>query len=308
MILSIVIVNWNTGDLLRQCLDSIAASCAPLPCERLELFVVDNASTDGSQRAASVPYPFTVTLIENDRNVGFAQANNQAIDRARGQFILLLNPDTEVQPGALATLVRFLEQHPQAGAVGPRLLNGDGSLQTSCYPAPTLSGELFRLFHLDALVPHGSYHMKKWNQNASREVEALLGACLLLRKEVLDQIGLLDNEYFMYSEEIDLCYRIRRGGWTIHWVPQAEVVHYGGQSTRLVAAEMFLQLYRGKLLYFRKNSGRASAAVYKVMLGFASAMRLLLAPLALLQQPEQRRLNFTLARRYGELLQRLPRM
>ncbi|HSM56420.1 MAG TPA: glycosyltransferase family 2 protein [Candidatus Sulfomarinibacteraceae bacterium] len=308
MIISIIIVNWNTGELLRQCLESIAASCAPLPYAQLELFVVDNASTDGSQRAATAPYPFTVTLIENDRNVGFAQANNQAIDRACGQFILLLNPDTEVRPGALATLVRFLEQYPTAGAVGPRLLNGDGSLQTSCYPAPTLSGELFRLFHLDAFVPHGSYHMETWNQDAPREVEALLGACLLVRREVLDQVGLLDKEYFMYSEEIDLCYRIRRGGWTIHWVPQAEVVHYGGQSTRLVAAEMFLQLYRGKLLYFRKNSGRASAAAYKLLLGFASATRLLITPLALLQQPEQRRLNIALARRYGELLQRLPKM
>lgn len=308
MKLSIVVVNWNTGPLLHQCLDSIAASSETLPHSDVEVIVVDNASTDGSQQAALESFPFAVQLIQNESNVGFARANNQAIRRAQGEYVLLLNPDTEVGAGALSRLIAFLDATPRAGAAGPRLLNPDGTLQISCYPAPTLFGEFFRLFHLDSLVPYGSYSMSKWRQDQVREVDALLGACLLIRGSVLERVGLLDGDYFMYSEEIDLCYRIRRAGWTLFWVPEAQVLHYGGQSTRLAATEMFLQLYNGKLLYFRKNHGTAAAALYKLLLALASVARLLVTPLALLQQPQKRSESFTLARRYGHLLQQLPSM
>ena len=150
--------------------------------------------------------------------------------------------------------------------------------------------------------------MRRWDTLQPRPVEVVQGACLLLRREALGDEELLDPRYFMYSEEVDLCYRIRRRGWQIYWVPMAQVVHYGGQSTRQAAAAMFLRLYEGKILYFRKHDGPMAARLYKMILFVASLARLLVAPLAWLQPPSQRRLNLTLAGHYVQLLKALPRL
>lgn len=249
-----------------------------------------------------------VRLIENRENVGFAQANNQAVAQCQGEYVLLLNPDTEVKPAALTELVAFLDANPAAGAAGSRLLNPDGTLQPSCHPAPTLSRELWRLFHLDRLRPYGRYNMHTWDMAQPREVDVLQGAALAVRKDILDEIGFLDGDYFMYSEEVDLCFRIQRAGWRLYWVPASRVVHYGGQSTSQVAENMFLHLYLGKLKYFRKHYGRLAGAVYKVILLLASVVRLMITPLAWLQKPPRRRQNFLLARHYRRLLLALPRM
>jgi GT2 family glycosyltransferase len=249
-----------------------------------------------------------VRLIENSKNVGFAQANNQAIQQSAGCYVLLLNPDTEVQPGALETLVRFMDAHPQAGAAGARLLNPSGTLQPSCHPAPTLSRELWRLFHLDALWPYACYPMAGWDLNTPREVDMVPGACLILSRDALDQVGLLDEDYFIYSEEVDLCYRLRRAGWRLYWLPQAVVIHYGGQSTRQMAAAMFLRLYQGKVLYFRKHHGRLAAQLYKLILLIAALARLLLSPLVWLVRPPQRHQHLALASHYRRLVRALPGM
>ncbi|RME42336.1 MAG: glycosyltransferase family 2 protein [Caldilineae bacterium] len=304
MSLDIIIVNWNTRDLLARCLDSVLAHP---PAEPFTVWVVDNASTDGSPAMVRSRFP-QVRLLENRENAGFARANNQAIRQSKGDAILLLNSDTEVKAGALAALGDFLSRHPDAGAVGPQTLNPDGSLQTSCYPAPTLPRELWRLFHLDALHPYGVYAMHQWDRRRPREVEVLLGACLLVRRAVVEQVGLLDEDYFMYSEEVDFCYRIRRAGWRLYWVPQAQIVHYGGQSTRQVAADMFLHLYSGKLMYFRKNYSPVAGQVYKLILLAASVTRLLLSPLAWLGLSPDRERHLTLAGRYWQLLKQLPGM
>ncbi|MFQ5596281.1 MAG: glycosyltransferase family 2 protein [Anaerolineae bacterium] len=302
--LSLIIVNWNTRDLLAQCLESIWQNVSTFERSNVETFVVDNASTDGSAQMVRERFPW-VRLIENAENVGFARANNQAIRASSGRYVLLLNPDTEVRPSALERLVRFMEATPQAGGGGPRLLNPDGSLQPSCHPAPTLTRELWRLFHLDALRPYALYPMAGWDPETPRPVEVIQGACLLLRRAALEQIGLLDEGYFIYSEEVDLCYRLRRAGWRLYWLPAARVVHYGGQSTQQVAAEMFLRLYRGKLLYFRKNHGRLAAQLYKLILLAAALARLALAPLAWLERSPRRRRHLALAGRYGRLLRAL---
>jgi len=304
MSLSIIIVNWNTRDLLAQCLSSVFANP---PAAEFTVWVVDNASDDGSPQMVKERFP-QIRLIQNQENAGFARANNQAIRQSEGRYVLLLNSDTEVELGALTTLVDFLEQHPEVGAVGPHTLNPDGTLQTSCYPAPTLSRELWRLFHLDALYPYGVYRMNDWDLGKPREVDVLLGACLLVRHAVLDQVGLLDEEYFMYSEEVDFCYRIQRAGWKLQWVPQVQIIHYGGQSTQQVAAEMFLQLYQGKLRYFRKHYGWWAAQTYKLLLLAAAVARLLLSPLAWLQRSPKRQRNLTLANRYWQLVKALPGM
>lgn len=302
--ISIIIVSWNTARFLENCLASILANPPTLP---FESWVVDNASADGSPRMVREKFP-QVHLVENRENVGFARANNQAIQQCTGKYILLLNPDTLVAPGALQALVDFLDQRPEAGAAGAKNLKPDGSLQISSHPRPTLSREFWRLLHLDALSSYAVYPMAKWDTNQPQEVDVVGGACLLLRKEVLEQVGFLDEDYFMYSEEIDLCYRIQRAGWRIYWVPQAEVVHFGGQSTQQVPTEMFLNLYRSNIKYFRKHYGWSAVQIHKLILTIAALSRLILAPFVIFEHSSRRQKHLTLVDRYWRLILALPRM
>jgi GT2 family glycosyltransferase len=304
MRLSVVIVNWNTGSLLNRCLESVHAA---LPAGRAEVIVVDNASSDASLTGVEQRFP-RIRLTRNPRNVGFARANNQGILQSEGTFVMLLNPDTEVLHGALDRMLEVLERDQDVGAVGPRLLSRDGSLQPSCFPEPTLARELWRLLHLDAIWPRASYPLKKWDLSACRVVDVIQGACLLVRREALDQGGLLDEEYFMYSEDYTLSRRLRDAGWRLKWVPMAGVIHLGGQSTKLAPAEMFLHLYRAKIQYFRKHFSRRTALTYKLILAAAAAARLILAPLAWVESPASRSRHLALARRYWILLGALPNM
>ncbi len=303
--ISIVIVSWNTRDLLFKCLESLFADLTTSSISGYEVLVVDNASNDGTCQMVREHFP-TAHLLENTQNVGFARANNQAIRQSIGSHVLLLNPDTVVILGAMALLVNFLETHPEVGAVGPRVLNPNGTLQESCHPLPTLARELWRLFHLDSLHPYAQYPMHAWDVEAARGVDALLGACLLVRRDVLAQTGLLDEDYFIYSEEVDLCYRIGKASWLMYWVPQAQIIHYGGQSTQQVAASMFLRLYQGKVIYFRKNHGALASRYYKLVLIAAGMTRLALSPLVLLEHAQRRKRHLALTRSYWRLLTALP--
>jgi GT2 family glycosyltransferase len=302
--LSIIIVNWNTRNLVVNCLRSIFTYS---PHYNFEVWVVDNASSDGSPDMVRKNFP-QVKLIENPANVGFARANNQAIRQCHGRYIMLLNPDTEVTPGALETMVGFMEVSQEVGAAGPRLINPDGTLQTSCYPTPTLLREFWRLLHLDRIKPFGIYPMQEWDQNQPREVEVIQGACLILRREALDQTGFLNEDYFIYSEEVDLCYRLRKSGWKISWLPGATVTHYGGKSTQLVSEEMFLNLYESKVLFFRKNYSWLQAFVYKMILTLAAIARLVTAPVAGMVLISQRKRLREIANNYRRLLIALPRL
>lgn len=302
--LSIIIVSWNTRELLENCLSSILANP---PTSPFEIWVVDNASRDNSSQLVREKFP-QVHLIENHENVGFARANNQAVRQCAGDYVLLLNPDTLIESGALQSLVDFLNTRSEAGAAGARILNPDRTLQISSHPRPTLSRELWRLFHLDTLAPYALYPVSKWEAGQPQEVDILMGACLLVRKEVLNQVGFLDEGYFMYSEEVDLCYRIQRAGWRLYWVPQAKVLHFGGQSTQQVPTEMFLNLYHGKIKYFRKHDGWPATQIYKAILMSAALSRLLLAPFAIFEHPVRRQKHLTLVDRYRRLLLALPRM
>lgn len=276
MELSIIVVNWNTRDLLAQCLRSIQANVHTFKRATVQTFVVDNASTDGSVAMVRDCFPW-VELIQNRKNRGFAAANNQAIRESQGRYLLLLNSDTELKPGALGGLLGFMEAHPDAGACGARLLNGDGSLQPSCHPMLTPWREFWRLAFLDRLKPLATYDMAAWDLRTPRQVEVIKGACLMLRREALNQVGLLDEGYFMYTEEMDLCYRLLRAGWELYWVPQAEVVHYGEGSTRQVAEDMFVQLYGSKVQFHRKFGGDGRAWLFKGLLFLAYAPRWLIA-------------------------------
>ncbi|OGO26632.1 MAG: hypothetical protein A2W33_06850 [Chloroflexi bacterium RBG_16_52_11] len=302
--LSVIIVSWNTRNLLENCLDSILTNP---PASPFEIWVVDNASTDESPRMVRERYP-QVRLVENPENVGFARANNEAIQRCVGKYVLMLNPDTLAESRELETLVDFLDKHPKAGAAGAKVLMPDGSLQISSHPRPTLSRELWRMFHLDTLLPYAEYPLTKWETNQAQEVDALMGACLMLRKEVLDQVGYLDEDFFIYSEEVDLCHRIQRAGWHLYWVPQAQVVHFGGQSTQQVPKEMFLNLYQSKIKYFRKQYGSLTAQIYVMILMIAALSRIILAPFVFFEQSSRRRKHLALVDCYWHLILLLLRM
>jgi N-acetylglucosaminyl-diphospho-decaprenol L-rhamnosyltransferase len=307
MKLSIIIVNWNTCELLAHCIRSIEVNVLPSLRSNLEVFVVDNASSDGSGAMIQQDFGW-IRLLQNTKNVGFATANNQAIRESKGRYVLLLNPDTWVCSGGLDLLVDFMEKHPEVGAAGSRLLNADGSLQMSCYPAPTVAREFWRLLYLDKLYACSQYNMHSWSILEPKEVDLVQGASLMVRRQTLEQVGLLDEDYFMYTEEVDWCYRIRRAGWHIYWVPASTVIHYGGQSTQQVATNMFLQLYKSKVHYLRKHHGTVPATVYKVILYKVGLLRVLLAPLAALVQPSRRQQVRLLAHNYRRLLFALPGM
>lgn len=295
--LSIVIVNWNTRELLSRCLASIKETVAGLPYETL---VVDNASTDDSTNMVRDCFPW-VHRIENSSNVGFAAANNQAIRQSQGQYVLLLNSDTLVQTESIRALVAFMEAHPRIGAAGPRLLNADGSLQPSCQPMLTPGRELWRLLFLDNIWRRASYPMNRWNVTTPHRVQVIKGACLMLRRDALDQVGLLDEGYFMYTEEVDLCYRLRQCAWELWWVPWACVIHYGGQSSLQAAEEMYLQLYRSKIQFYRKYLGEAQVAKFKKYVRLAYWPRSVFASLAAILFPSLSRRVLTFRNLLTEL-------
>lgn len=282
--LSIVIVNWNTRDLLHKCLRSVEDHTLGLRPRGVGVFVVDNASGDGSAEMVRERYP-DVHLIVNSENAGFAYANNQAIRASRGRYVLLLNSDTDVCPGAIDALVAFMEDHPRAGAAGARLLNADGSLQPSCHPMLTPWREFWHLLFLEQFWPLARYPMSHWDANTPRQVEVIKGACLLLRREALDEVGLLDEAYFMYTEEVDLCYRMARAGWELWWVPRSQVVHYGEASSRQAAEAMYVQLYRSKMHFFRKFGGAEQASRFRWLVQLAYLPRVALFSLGALARP-----------------------
>jgi GT2 family glycosyltransferase len=257
--LGIVVVHYNTPDLLRGCLASLRSCTLPST-----VVVVDNASPS-PEGVAVVEHDFPeVQLIRCPANRGFAAACNAGLKalcpplggapgRVEGLF-LLLNADTVVQPGAVEALVSFLEAHPRAGAAGPRLLNPDGSLQENAFTFPTLAMSFLDFFPL-----HGRIYRSRLNGRYPQmygdqpfPIDHPLGACLLVRGEALAQVGLLDEGYFMYVEEVDLCYRLKRAGWEVWHVPAARVVHLGGQSTRQMPERMFVELHRSRYRFFHR--------------------------------------------------------
>lgn len=267
--------------------------------------VVDNASSDGSREMVAERFP-EVKLISNTQNPGFAYANNQALRQCSSELVLLLNADTVVKPGAIEILVDFMDKNPDVGICGARLLNPDGSLQVSAYPEPTLSREFWRLFHLDKLWFYGTYPMENWNHDEPRKVDILKGACLLIRSEALEDVGLFDEDYFIYSEDMDLCTRMQNSGWSLYWMPTAEIIHFGGQSTQQVAAEMFLRLYQGKVQYFRKYNSSLVVTLYKLILLLATLGRISLTPFIYLERPDLRQYHLQLSSNYRRLIWVLP--
>ena len=269
--LSIVVVSYNTRDELVRCLQSIRA--AARDGLETELIVVDNASSDGSAELVERRFPEAV-LIQNGTNAGFGRANNQAFHVARGRYVLMLNPDTEVRPDTLRELVRFADAHPRAGAVGARLENSDGSLQHSAFQFPDLRQALFGFFDivpLDARI-NGRYRVEQYERPF--EADHLLGACLLLRQDALEQVGKLDPHYFMYFEETDLCIRLKRAGWQNLYTPTARVLHLGAASTAASRERMSVEFHRSQAYFYRKQYGVPGYAALKAIVWLGIAYRL----------------------------------
>jgi GT2 family glycosyltransferase len=275
MQLSILIVSWNTRELLRACLEKLKPELTAIESE---VFLVDNASADGSAEMVRNDFPW-VRLIANEENRGFAAANNQAFALATGRYVLLLNPDTETYPGSVRTLIQFLDTHAKAGIVAPQLLNTDGSVQRSCREFPTFRGMAYELLGLSRLFPQKEtfrrYKMLDFEHDVECQVDQPEGACLMVRREVIDQVGILDEGYFMLFEEVDWCYRIKQAGWEIWFTPTAKVLHHYGQSIKQVKARMILSSHRGMYRFWKKHyrGGRwyLDAPAYGGLMGLAYA-------------------------------------
>jgi GT2 family glycosyltransferase len=263
--LSICIVSWNVKDLLRECLSSIGAAT---PALKFEVVVVDNNSRDGSVDMVRKEFP-SVTLISNRVNRGFAFACNQVIRGSRSRYILLLNPDTLIQSGSLEEMVRFLDERPSAGGGGPKLINPDGSLQPSVRMYPTFKSSLGQFTILGDL---GFFHQtvnryleKGFDYEYPSIVEQPMGAALFFRRSALDAVGLLDESFFLYFEEVDLCLRLFLSGRSLWYNPGAVIVHIGGGSTGKAAGLALFRLMESQFKYFIKHFGPRPTAWFKII-------------------------------------------
>lgn len=265
MDLSIIIVSRNTGEMLRRCLASLSAGTGGLACE---VVVVDNASRDGSPEVVRTEFPRAL-LIANDTNAGFGRACNQGMARTTGEYILLLNADTQVVGTAIPTMVAFMRAHAEVGALGCRLLNADGSFQASCRRFPTLRTEVWERTGLSRLFPRSplfaAYRMAGADFGQAQEVDQLMGACLLLRRAALEAVGPMDEGFFLYYEEVDLCFRLKQAGWKIYYLPEAQVIHHGGQSSQQELGPALVALTRSTERFFAKHYGCAAALLLRLL-------------------------------------------
>ncbi len=271
---SVIVVNWNAQALLAKCLRHVYDT---VQRASYEVIVVDNNSSDGSQDMVRRDFPEAI-LIANSDNRGFAAANNQGIAISQGRYVLLLNSDAFVEDDTVDAMVAFLDARPEAGMAACRLLYEDRSLQRSCSRFPTLETEFYTAVGLEKLFPHhrvfGKYLLGDWDYDDIRAVDVIMGAFMLVRREAIAQVGAMDEGYFMYSEEVDWCYRFRQAGWQIWFNPQAQAVHLWGGTSKQVRWEMFIELYRSRLRFFRRSYGAPSAFLLKLILGVNCLVRI----------------------------------
>lgn len=273
--LSIIIVNWNTKDLLKECLKSIYKETEDI---LFEIYVVDNASSDGSSKMIKEGFP-RVNLIENKKNVGFSIANNQAIKLGKGNYILLLNPDTVVLNRCLEKMLEFMEGHPGVGAAGCKIFDSSGNVDyfRSAKRFPTPFTRFFVDLSLDKMFPKiklfGKYSMTGWDRNDVREVDVLSGAFMFMRRETIEDVGLLDENFFILAEDIDLCYRIKKNNWKIMFNPDAKIIHHIGQSIDRVKMTRLKNAIYSNLLYFQKHHNAFASLSFRVLTSISNLIK-----------------------------------
>ena len=253
MDISIVIVSYNGREHLRRCLASLAAHP---PAVESEVIVVDNDSRDGSAPMVASEFP-NVRLLRMPRNLGFAAGANRGARDAAGEAVVLLNPDSEIEADPFAPMLAYLRENADAGIVAPQLLNPNGSLQLSCRSFPSFSVALFNRYSLlTRLFPRNRYSkrylLSDWQHDSIREVDWVSGACLMVRRSLFEQIGMLDEGYFMYIEDVDLCQRAHRAGYKVVYLPQVSVVHHIGRSSRTLPSRSIVARHRSMWHYYKK--------------------------------------------------------
>ena len=276
MDVSTIIVNWNTCEILRNCLVSIFASTKDV---EFEVIVIDNASSDGSVDMVKSEFP-QVEIIVNTENRGFAAANNQGITIARGRYVLLLNSDTVVLDNAIDEAVAFADTHPEAAVVGCRVLSPDRSLQPTCFMFPSLLNHLLFVTYLYKLFPRsklfGREQMTWWNRDKAKEVDVVTGCFMLVRKTAIKQVGEMDTRFFMYAEETDWCYRFRKAGWKNMFTPSAQIVHLGGASANKHGSQRAMIIDKSYIRFMFKHWPIWKAKMGIVLMVIFYASRLLL--------------------------------
>ena len=267
--LSIVIVNWNTRDILAACLRSIRVTAGDIAPE---IIIVDNASTDGSPDMVSSEFP-EFTVIRNEENLGFAAANNIGIPRARGRYVMLLNSDAELTPGSASRMIEYMERHPDVGLIGPKLVSSDGTLQINGQKFPTLVREILGVLHAPRFFP--GLAKLGWGRedfDANAEVDSLAGACMLARREVVDMVGGLDERFFMYFEDVDWCRRIKKAGWRVHYLGEVQIVHgWALSAAKQGIVKSHGMLHESRHLYFRKHHGAVQGLIIRAVSGLELA-------------------------------------
>jgi GT2 family glycosyltransferase len=266
--MSIVLVCWNNKNYLERCLVSLYQGDLH---SRFDVVVIDNGSTDGSQTMLWDKFP-QVKIIQNGFNAGLGRASNQGIEATKGRYILLLNNDTLVNGPSLDAMVKFLDDHPDGGAAGGRLLNPDETLQAGYNHFSSLWEEFLIATRLGSLL-RSVYPSHRANGLAKR-VGWISSACLLVRREALDQIGLLDEEYFIYGDEADLQYRLQQAGWSVYYLPSAYTIHFGGRSMNRWSRRKMV--YRGKMLFYKKNYGSFRTWILRLILGMVSLAKMII--------------------------------
>ncbi len=291
MDLSVIVLSWNTRELLKNCLRSVLSKSGGLA---FEVLVVDNASEDGSREMVETAFP-SVQLIANPDNIGFGAGNNSALPRARGRYILFLNSDTIVTEGALNAMVAYADESPDVGILGPKLLNEDGSLQYSCRRYPNLGAGFFRSTPLGRLFPKNrfatDYLMADWDHATPRDVDWVSGAALMIRRALIDQIGAFDVEYYMYCEDVDLCWRANhaslagadcngRGSgneigrcWRVAYYPDAVIHHLIGKSSDQAPTRMTYEFHRSQYLFYKKHYSSSMPLLLKPLIPAGIALR-----------------------------------
>jgi GT2 family glycosyltransferase len=273
---SVIIVSWNAKGFLLECLDSLEAQ--KKDGLSLETIVVDNASSDGTPEEVAKQFP-DVRLIQSGANLGFAKANNIGIRQATGKYLCLINSDVVVHPGCLRKIFDYMEANPTVGILGPRTVGSKGKTQRSCMRFPSLWNQFCRALALDTLFPKsrlfGGFLMRDFAHDRTRDVDILNGCFWMARQEAVDQVGLLDERFFMYGEDMDWCRRFRQAGWRAVFYAGASAIHYGGGSSANAPARFHVEQRRANLQYWWKHHGRLAAYTYSWIVGIEELARAL---------------------------------
>ena len=272
--IAVIIVNYNVEFFLEQCLNSVQKGISGISAE---VFVVDNNSIDGSVEMVRNKFPF-VKLIANKDNKGFSKANNQAIQLANSEFVLLLNPDTVIEEDTLSKVIDFMDKQPNAGGLGVRMLDGKGKfLPESKRGLPTPSVAFYKIFGLSKIFPKskkfGQYHLGHLDEFETNEIEILSGAFMLMRAEALEKVGLLDETFFMYGEDIDLSYRILKGGYKNYYFPETRIIHYKGESTKKSSVNYVFVFYKAMVIFAQKHFSNKNARLFSFLINSAIYFR-----------------------------------